>query len=318
MYCSNCKDDHKLEYERCSDTVHSELYACLENCPSFELDCHHQCSVDFEEGLVSCPCMEKCPLGCPCPDYKCSNSQLDFVLFRNIPSTKVNMRVNINVGVSKLDVVQFEPLLMNGHNNRQGSCSIILKNRVYILGGHFDSEGSFDERYRQLMVHTENQQMITLIDLPFEVHYGLCTSYNNNGSGDHGLVCGPNSSERKHCYTMNNKDDILYPTYTPAASVSMNYLHGGMNHFKHQAVIFFGTTGGKTELYNENKDKWTQIADNPELVGYSYFSHVNFRGSVYTFGGRLNGNRDEIFDRVYNYGYQSFILIILKKISRNY
>ena len=176
MYCSNCKDNHKLEYDRCSDTVHDGLYKCLQNCPSFELECHHQCSVDFEENLIGCPCMEKCPLGCPCPDYKCSSSQLDFVVLRSLPSEQVNRRVNINVGVSKLDVVQFETLLLNSHNHRQGSCSIILKNRVYILGGHFDSEGTYDESYRQLMVHNDNQQIITLNDLPFQLHYGLCSS----------------------------------------------------------------------------------------------------------------------------------------------
>ena len=103
---------------------------------------------------------------------------------------------------------------------------------------------------------------------------------------------------------MSNEADILYPRFTRAASVSMNYLHGGMNHFKHQPVIFFGVQGGRTELYSEDKDEWTQIADNPELKSYSYFSHVNFRGAIYTFGGRLQDNREEILDKVYNYGYK--------------
>ena len=77
-----------------------------------------------------------------------------------------------------------------------------------------------------------------------------------------------------------------------------------MNHFKHQAVIFFGVTGGKTELYNEDRNEWTTIANNEELNGFSYFSNVNFRGAEYTFGGRLKDNPDEMFDKVYNHGYQ--------------
>ena len=33
--------------------------------------CFQNCAREYDKNLENCPCQEKCPTGCPCPDYQC-------------------------------------------------------------------------------------------------------------------------------------------------------------------------------------------------------------------------------------------------------
>ena len=90
-YCVSCQAENQDQYYECELEMLKELDLCILNCPvgvflcvytslkflntptsqPFDGSCSSQCFDRYNNNMKKCPCMEKCPSGCPCPQYNC-------------------------------------------------------------------------------------------------------------------------------------------------------------------------------------------------------------------------------------------------------
>ena len=187
VYCGNCQVDYLDEYAVCSDEAHETLYSCLNACPNFDIACDHKCTIDFDKQLKNCPCMENCPGGCPCSDYECPSKVAEqFVVMRtNGQPEQRKVRLDLSPPPTEIGVDWFDVDLKNSHEPRIGGCSMVLRNRVYIIGGRTHDE----TQHRQLMVNIENQAMVTLTDLAMNLNHPICATTDGNHVSNLSACC---------------------------------------------------------------------------------------------------------------------------------
>ena len=106
----------------------------MSNCSS-AFECITYCELKLNENLKNCPCGEKCPAGCPCPEFDCSiiESKQKAIFVINTFS-KLNEDQAVMVGLTGVSfpVDTFE---MDSDSGAYWSCSFTLGGTMYIVGG---------------------------------------------------------------------------------------------------------------------------------------------------------------------------------------
>ena len=88
-------------------------------------------------------------------------------------------KVTMNLSKPQIQVDSFDAALLgDGYEDRRGACSLVLRDRVYVLGGQGNAEPPTS--HRQLMIRIDNQTLETLDDLPFTLNRPLCTKISGN------------------------------------------------------------------------------------------------------------------------------------------
>jgi len=293
-YCETCESTHVDEYELCSDKVHAELMSCINACPPFDTSCDHDCAVQSEIALQNCPCMDNCQGGCPCPNYSCSSDNvLHFVVAgANNDHTK---RVTMNITPDPIVGYKFEAKLENKHDHRANSCSFFIRGRLYTVGGNAE-EGEFNNTLRQVYTNVKTQTVITLADLPEPMNGANCAAYDSN----HAMLCNISGNNRQKCYSaLAPKGDPADLVFGQVANTHQSHFHGGMTHYAHHPVVFWGQNNGNTEMYDAETDKWNIIASNEEMKGAVWMSTVNFHNTIFAFGGSWQGVDGSMHDDIY-------------------
>ena len=124
--------------------------------------CVGKCAREYNENLQSCPCQQRCPLGCPCPNYQCSAVWI-LVLNTWIPSKK--------------------PLIIDGHGQSKeigfaygsntetiGTCSVIWRGNMFLFGGY---------NHKKQISMVDQCQLKRVGDLPFIMYFGACAQRND-------------------------------------------------------------------------------------------------------------------------------------------
>ena len=74
--------DNSYNYDICVEQRQEILNDCLTSCARYDQSCHEECTNDYTESTLQCPCMSQCGTGCPCDGYECiDNTLYDFNLY---------------------------------------------------------------------------------------------------------------------------------------------------------------------------------------------------------------------------------------------
>ena len=114
-YCPayQCEDTHGPAYRHCVEEMKTHFYECAYKCEAFDINCHEACAKAYSENLDTCPCMDKCADGCPCPNYECeveSNDRPDdhddihALVFNPYPTEATPTSQQIKLSVLDLDI----------------------------------------------------------------------------------------------------------------------------------------------------------------------------------------------------------------------
>ena len=88
----------------------------------------------------------------------------------------------MNLSKPQIQVDSFDTVLVgDGYDDRRGACSMVLRDRVYVLGGQGNAEPPTS--HRQLMIRIDNQTIEILDDISFTLNRPLCTTLSGNEVG---------------------------------------------------------------------------------------------------------------------------------------
>ena len=184
-YCdhSSCEETNEVAYEHCITEAEEVFIECTNNCDSFDLVCHTDCSDAYHDQLTLCPCKEGCPNGCPCENYECyeeeeevnhdedmhmlifnphnsgqkpSYNVIKFSMFNTTDGFQEEMH---QVGITQPNLFRTEASHM---------CSFVNNGRMFLAGGieQYKKKRKFGE-----LIGNEVKQ---LADLPMDFSRGIC------------------------------------------------------------------------------------------------------------------------------------------------
>merc|ERR1712131_98621 len=70
-FCIPCREEFAQDYFKCEDAASFRFLDCSVSCHILDHACYDRCQDKLIDEVKGCPCMERCPLGCPCPEYPC-------------------------------------------------------------------------------------------------------------------------------------------------------------------------------------------------------------------------------------------------------
>ena len=146
-FCS-CRDYETNEnYKECKKHHERDYDRCVLSCEAGDFTCLAVCSRDFNNAVETCPCKSGCPLGCPCPDYECTNESTTTVS----PTAEPGRKTTVLVLSTDTDASGYpnRPLLIDSDGRKDEkfyfyyeaetsvlrSCSLVWENKPYIFGG---------------------------------------------------------------------------------------------------------------------------------------------------------------------------------------
>ena len=172
-------------YQICEEFYDDVYSQCLISCPPSDLICLATCGRDFEANLQNCPCQVKCPNGCPCPEYACSDVNDTTTSFTTTAqTTSAELKTSVLVlstshrnnppvitnGNGRFDTNNF--LFMYGENTwAHYSCSLTYQNQFYLFGG--------DQGYARQISKLNGCSIERIGDLAFESVWGGCANVND-------------------------------------------------------------------------------------------------------------------------------------------
>ena len=148
---NQCDEPNKnKDYLACEEYYQDDYNACVKSCnvTEEEYSCLSSCSRDYARQLVSCPCQEGCPFGCPCPEFddstmwQCPESpppSLSDAILVVSTSRIPAMLTTSNGGV--LDLMLWKEHVDTTIETR---CSFIFQGQAYFLGLVSFSSTSFE------------------------------------------------------------------------------------------------------------------------------------------------------------------------------
>ena len=174
---------------------------CVVLCEVGDNACFQSCAREYAENLKSCPCQEKCPTGCPCPDYQCpatttgpSTTTTTLATTTSTTATTQTTTTSTTVITTTADLKTWilvlntwsssnKPLIIDGQGHSKeigfvynsyteayGSCSVIWRGNMFIFGGL--------SHKRQISM-VDQCQLKRVGDLPFDMVFGACAQRND-------------------------------------------------------------------------------------------------------------------------------------------
>ena len=70
-YCVCSAEETIEDKAKCINEFEQVYRQCGINC-NHDTTCISQCGREYNQNILTCPCTEGCPQGCPCPEYECS------------------------------------------------------------------------------------------------------------------------------------------------------------------------------------------------------------------------------------------------------
>ena len=168
---------------------------CIVICEPSDTNCVSQCSREYQQNLTKCPCQEKCPNGCPCPEYDCPIT----TTVSTTTSTAVQARTLVLIlyfndalvtnDEGKVEYPTKDFMFLYGSKTEvYHSCSITWHGDFYVFGG-------FEEKRQITKLNKCKLERIGSLDYDF---YGACVNVEENSI----FLCFDSerrSSENKIC-----------------------------------------------------------------------------------------------------------------------
>ena len=191
-----------LKYYR--EKLKSTSSQCVVFCEVGDNACFQNCAREYAENLKNCPCQEKCPTGCPCPNYQCPATT-------TVPSTTTTT-ADLKTWILVLNTRKSEnkPLIIDGNGQSKeigfiygtgtevaSACSVIWRGEMYVFGGY--------THQRQISM-VDQCQLTRIGDLPFNMYHGACAQRNDQEV----FICFEvfnEPSTSKNCYLANGPLD---------------------------------------------------------------------------------------------------------------
>ena len=74
--------------------MQADFITCISFCSEGEYACLMSCNQDHKKNLTVCPCNEYCPLGCPCPNYTCTETKNSAGTTASSPTSSTDMVIS--------------------------------------------------------------------------------------------------------------------------------------------------------------------------------------------------------------------------------
>ena len=128
-------------------------------------DCVDKCAGEYTQNFETCPCQEKCPAGCPCPEYQCQPWIL--VLYTDPDMEPLSAWLIID-GRGQSKGIGFS--YGSGGTEVDRSCSIVWRGQMVVFGGY---------NYKRQISVVNNCQLTKKGELPFDMANGACAQRDN-------------------------------------------------------------------------------------------------------------------------------------------
>lgn len=165
-FCQCVDPELNADFIKCERHFTDVYLECAFGCGS-DLSCNSECARQFNVNIKQCPCQEKCPAGCPCPEYDCEMGDLSTtaaastttqsITTTRSTTTTSKLTTSTTVANSRILVVWYSgsyppsnAVLTNNygdvttiqwHQEREATtaslCSLTFQNEFYILGQWF-------------------------------------------------------------------------------------------------------------------------------------------------------------------------------------
>ena len=169
---------------------------CIVRCQIGDNTCFGKCKREYDENLQNCPCQERCPLGCPCPNYQCPETTTGPITTTTTIATTTSTTATTQTTTTSTTVATTTadlktwilvlntrsssnvPLIIDGRGSSKeidfvyeentmvnGICSIFWHGQMYLFGGYHNE--------RQISL-VDRCRLTRIGNLSFDMRYGAC------------------------------------------------------------------------------------------------------------------------------------------------
>ena len=251
------------DFNFCKYQAENDFTRCLTKCSSDPL-CSSTCSREYDNAFKNCPCQENCPEGCPCPVYKCDETNSVLVL-----STRRFYNRQIVIDVNGREDYDFELEFGDGTEAWE-SCSIVWQGEMFLYGGW---------KNRNQISKLSNCKVERLGDLPFRHRRGGC-AVTETGQV---YLCFHYHSD-KLCY----QADEPLGEFASIGNSTYGHRATRMAIGNDEVVVVGGADPNHpfTEVMNINENEWKQVHDYAFHEDIYNSPVVFFDDTFFVFGGK--------------------------------
>ena len=289
--CRGDLNDNEL-YSKCLEAATSRLAQCYLNCSTD--DCSRECPTKYEEEIANCPCAEKCPIGCPCPnksDY-CTDYEIDAKHHLLVLSTfdLANVPMLLDSNGNAQPGLEFE---YENYASVYGSCSFTHNGKHYVVGGHSSDHRS----YTQISTIQGCNLRRSEYQLPFYFSYGACLSIERQ-SDNYILLCFPSndggtSDDQTKCWRWNgDENDESFAKVTPS---KYKHKYTALSNYKGVPLAVGGWHSNTNQVESLQATGWSKEAHYYFKSEIYRYATVSTADSVIIFGGcTRRGDIDDV------------------------